>query len=44
MHEHVFAAVLLNEAVPFGIIEPLHLSLDHVPPPAESVAGPNVDG
>src|SRR5262249_48819568 len=39
MHEHVFAAFLLNEAVPLCVIEPLHLSLDHDPPPAESVAG-----
>src|SRR5438445_3283031 len=27
--EHVLAALLLNEAVPFGVIEPLHLSLCH---------------
>src|SRR6267143_5262855 len=39
MHEHVFATFLLNEAVSFGVIEPLHLSLDHDPPPAESVTG-----
>jgi hypothetical protein len=36
MHEHVFATFLLNEAVSLGVIEPLHLSLDHDPPPAES--------
>jgi hypothetical protein len=40
MHEHVFAALLLNEAIAFGIIEPLHLSLDHDPPPAVSVPSP----
>src|SRR6266581_3129283 len=40
VHEHVFAAFLLNEAVPLGVIEPLHLALDHDPPPAESVTGP----
>src|SRR2546421_11895724 len=36
MHEHVFAAFLLNETISLGVIEPLHLSLDHDPPPAES--------
>src|SRR6266496_2225315 len=29
VHEHVLAALLFNEAVPLGIIEPLHLSLSH---------------
>jgi hypothetical protein len=29
VHEHVFAAFLLNEAVSFGIIEPLHLPSGH---------------
>src|SRR2546422_11587648 len=29
MHEDVFATFLLNEAVPLGVIEPLHLSRDH---------------
>src|SRR5437879_11861589 len=29
MHEHVLAAILLNEAVVLRIIEPLHLSLGH---------------
>src|SRR3982075_985099 len=29
VHEHVLAALLFNEAITFGIIEPLHLSLSH---------------
>src|SRR5256884_6102895 len=29
VHEHVLAALLFNEAVALGIIEPLHLSLSH---------------
>src|SRR5205814_102947 len=29
VHEHVLAALLFNEAVPLGVIEPLHLSLSH---------------
>src|SRR5688500_17756860 len=30
VHEHVFAAFLLNEAVPLGIIEPLRLPSGHL--------------
>src|SRR5207249_1691794 len=29
VNEHVFAAFLLNEAVPLGVIEPLHLPFGH---------------
>src|SRR5207249_12004800 len=29
VHEHVLAALLFNEAVPLGIIEPFHLSLSY---------------
>ena len=29
VHEHIFAAFLLNEAVSLGVIEPLHLPSGH---------------
>src|SRR5690349_3954695 len=36
MHEHVVAGLLLDEAVPLRVVEPLHASLGHRPVSVES--------